>query len=261
MLKIIEPCILLVLLILLSPGCNENKSEISIRITPSELLNEKIYLKDIASDIKYIPLDDHVILSTIRSTDICEDFILIDTYTSILKYDIEGNYLMEICKVGNAPGELSRQYYFDIDNSTGNIYILGRNIIKVYNKNGDLLRQFPTYESRIFSGITFFNDRLYFSDNSTLQLSDYDWLVSDAMGNIIDFKVNAFENFSTEVSIPSNQFFERNNGIYYWGHLGDTIYELRNGGAIPFAVYIQDEYRFNINELLNGEYDVVTSDT
>jgi len=168
---------------------------------------------------------------------------------------------MEMCKVGNAPDELSRQYYFDIDNSTGNIYILDRNIIKVYNKNGDLLRKFPTYESGIFSGITFFDDRLYFSDNSTLQVSDYDWLVSDTIGNIIDFKRNTFENFSTEVSIRSTQFFERNNSIYYWGHLGDTIYELKNGKTIPFAVYIQDEYRFNINELLNGEYDLMTSNT
>jgi len=90
MLRIIQTCALLVLPILLNPGCHKNQREIKIRITPAEPLNEKIYLRDIASDIRYIPLDDHIILSAIRSIDICDDFILIDTYTSILKYDIEG---------------------------------------------------------------------------------------------------------------------------------------------------------------------------
>jgi outer membrane murein-binding lipoprotein Lpp len=148
---------------------------------------------------------------------------------SLFIYDRKGKLKNVIRKVGTGPGEFVRPDDFDIQKSSGNLFILDGNQRKIliYNKNGDFISDLK-FEIHINSFLTASNNNIILNKANTVSdRSNNQIRIVDAKGNTVTEHLPIPE-YSKEITIcprnPLQKFY--NDTILYMPSLNDKIYQI-----------------------------------
>jgi hypothetical protein len=218
----------LLLLILITFSCNSSESGL-YQIDPRTFVENEISLSDIADDITYVPLDNRYPLSLIYPTSI--NILKNSIYLSardigILRFNRDGSSPKVFGKRGRGPGEWYYCMSIAADDLTETIYVMdSNNEIKVYYKSGifkGTLKLPESADGYNFSGISFYNSKLFASQYINMGRAKYDWIILDTLGNIIKEKLNPIATFESNIGGGGGTFkFE--DKISYWNWYNDTI--------------------------------------
>ena len=216
------------LISLILSSCTSADSEF-YEFDPRAIGDDQVFLSDIASDIKYIPLDNSIPVN--RFIDIAfgsNDIIISSADIGLLRYDLAGKLLNRIGSIGRGPSEYTFYMYFGRDNRTGNVYNLSdRNkTIKVFSKEGHLVRDFKLNEvATPISAIIFFNSNIFIQLDMQFDYNDFEWIVCDTFGQVLKTQKRHLPKFSANISGTGRPYIF-DNRITYYNTWTDTIYSV-----------------------------------
>ncbi len=216
------------LISLILSSCTSVDSEF-YEFDPRAIGDDQVFLSDIASDIKYIPLDNSIPVN--RFIDIAfgsNDIIISSADIGLLRYDLAGKLLNRIGSIGRGPSEYTFYMYFGRDNRTGNVYNLSdRNkTIKVFSKEGHLVRDFKLNEvATPISAIIFFNSNIFIQLDMQFDYNDFEWIVCDTFGQVLKTQKRHLPKFSANISGTGRPYIF-DNRITYYNTWTDTIYSV-----------------------------------
>jgi hypothetical protein len=201
-----------------------------------------IYTSSIFDSISYLtlPLSNNTIIGSIDKIEIHKSryYFWDKTGKKIWCFDFLGNYIFQIDKRGQGPGEYLQIYDFDIDKERQQIQILDRSLRKIlcYDLNGNYIKdikmevaasQFTVLQDGFLlytKGVDIFMGRdkntygfNLFKSDSVENLQERYFPYNDITENIIGFKT-----FATH---DQQIFFHyaRNDTIYEFDHIGHMI--------------------------------------
>ena len=106
-----------------------------------------------------------------------------ETNNRVVKFDAEGNYLMEWGKTGYAPGEFRTLHGIAIDND-GRVFVADRsnNRVQIFDQEGNFLAQWTQFGRP--SGITFdAHGRIYVADSESDDVQNPGWELGIRIGD------------------------------------------------------------------------------
>lgn len=189
----------------------------------------KLYLSNIANEIQYIPLETHpsCLLSKIRDIKLSNGNIFILDEKALYKFDNKGNFIQQIGRKGNGPGEYGMVFFFSIIKETNEIilfsYPSGR--INIYNiETGAYKRSFRLNFDAIGSiefppgKISFFTSDIPQKKN---QLVNDEIFICNLDGQITD----SIPNSRLPINNNSSQaiYYKANGKMCYMGSFQDTL--------------------------------------
>jgi len=220
-------CLLTVFIII---SCNKSEPNLKeiIKIDPRAFSGNEIALSYISDDIRYISLDNSILIGDITSFEIARNSIYVNSCdTLLIKYDRTGQNPQRIGRRGRGPGEYATCKFYAIDNNSGKIYIHGRNYsILVYSGDGNFLKSIQLSQDVGFGAkdMAFFgNSDLFIGQNTIGSQNKYDWVILDTLGNIKSYKENPISPFETKIGVLSGIIKFKEN-ISYWNSYQDTIF-------------------------------------
>lgn len=196
-------------------------------------------------DIEILPLEtsDKNPLQRITGIRFGNNYILIQDYTTLLKFDNNGHFKTQIGKPGRGPHEFTVLHDFDIDDKNGRIYLVSgwQRKFFVFNENGKFIRTFPCPLNTTNFRITG-DGILCYSINSFANItSSYNLL--DTAGHILKNYSNKYPFKAPKgrylVFINENIFYKYNNRLYKKEISSDTIYSFEKQSFNPHAVIYQ----------------------
>ena len=106
-------------------------------------------LSTVASEVRFIPLDDEPLINDFHTYDVelTDDFVLLSGLDYIYQYDKQGRFIRNIGEKGMGPADyINISHPLQIDNAENTIYALdiGRRRVVVYNFDGSFNRAFQT---------------------------------------------------------------------------------------------------------------------
>ena len=130
---------------------------------------------------------------------------------------------------GKGPGEYQWWDSFAVEPKNGNIYIHGKvNTIMVYTSDGNYLREFklPYDPGSKFIYLDFFNNSyLLIAQSSIGAHAQYNWIITDTLGNVVSYKKNSTSPFETRVR-STGGIFKFKDAISYWVGYNDTVFSI-----------------------------------
>lgn len=232
---------------LILSSCASVDSEL-YEFDPRKIEDKQVVLSDIADDIKYIPLDDSILIGRLTEISLgSNDIILSEATNGLLRYDLQGKLLNRIGSKGRGPNEYLINMFFTRDNRTGNIYNLsdGKKTIQVYSKEGNLIRDFKldVGEAQIVR-IIFFNSRIFIQTDMQFDVNDFEWIVCDTLGQVLKTQKRHLPKFSANISGTGRPYIF-NDRITYYNLWADTIYSVdKDFQEKPVLVVSPGEHRF-----------------
>lgn len=231
----------LLYLILIISSCNKTEDNL-YKIDPRNFVDNKITLSEIASDIKYIPLDNSFpigITYTLRLTNEHEYLSIKDV--GIVQFDRYGKFVRKIGSRGKGPGEFRHGMTFTVDEMTGNVFVLDPGIVKVYSASGIFLRDISLKEySGVygFRDLEIFNSMLFFPDYLPTGDSKYSWVFLDTLGHLFASKKNSITPFQSGIETRGSTYKFKNR-LFYYNYFNDTLFSISTNlsysGAYLFA--------------------------
>jgi len=188
------------------------------------------YLSSIATEIHYIPLETNpfCLLSKISDLKLFNDNIFISDKKALYKFDSKGNFIQQIGRKGNGPGEYGMVFFFSIIEKTNEIilfsYPAGK--INIYDiETGTYKRSFrldfdATGSIEFPSGkISFFTSDIPQTKNqqvnSEIFISNSDGQITDSIPNS---RLPKTGNLSSQTI-----YYKMNRKICYMGSFQDTL--------------------------------------
>lgn len=216
----------LVLIILITFSCDSPKNNL-YEFDPRSLVESRITLAQIADDIIYIPLDNLIAIKLINHVIITKHSIFLTSVEGVFKFNREGKMVRKIGSKGRGPGEYLYSATFAVDDLNETVYIKDRsNIIKVYSKNGFYLRDINVSE---FSGgidaIEFYNSKLFLSYFLQFGDSQYNWIIIDTLGTLINKKERSIPKFTSNW-LEGSSTFRYENKLSYFNPYIDTVFSI-----------------------------------
>ncbi len=110
----------------------------------------------------------------------------------ILKFDSEGNFLMEWGEIGFRPGQFRTPHALEFD-SQGRLFVAdrGNHRIQIFNQDGELLDIYQRF-SRISGLFITADDTLYAIDSESQETNHYGWLNGVRIGSANEDRVTGF---------------------------------------------------------------------
>jgi len=213
-----------IIILLLVFSC-KNQDKAFYEFNPTALNVNPISLSDLAEEISYIPLDNSFPVGRVFNYNLLNNSIYLSAKdVGILSFRIDGNLHKQIGGIGRGPGEYTFYNYFTVDDEKGTIYVLDRgNIIKVYSKEGEILRSFSLQEyGDIVDVIDFFDSKLFVSFFLQTNNSKYDYAIFDTLGNLIKKEERTLPPFTSNWQLEGG-LYKFNNTLNYWNPFSDTV--------------------------------------
>ncbi|RPI70701.1 MAG: 6-bladed beta-propeller [Ignavibacteriales bacterium] len=236
-------------ILLFSFSCKSQDKSL-FEISPPDFSDSTIALSEIADDIKYIPLDNQYPIGMRFCVKTNSDNIYISIKDiGVVQFDRHGKFVRNIGRVGIGPGEY-RGMYFTVDETNERVYILDKDKILVYNKNGTFHRDF-SYKEYIAGGdggaggIEMFKSLLFLPDYSINGNSKFDWIFLDTLGNLVSKKENSIQT-SERGYIPRGDYYKFENKIFYFNCFNDTLFSI----SPDFKAYATYLFSPNISRAL-----------
>ena len=206
----------------------------------------------IFSEVRFIPLEtsEECVLGHIAHMKLFKDnFYILDRSISkgLYRFSMDGKFLNRIGQVGKGPGEYFEPFFFNINKTSGEVYILDITLRKVstFDENGQFLRDFRYEKSLSPRTIGFQGNDLYATE---MNIHD-----SDAKVLLLQFsksgsvKKSWFKGevpYTTNLGYPAWHFFDfQDRTIFYHESLSKSY-------------IIQDERITPYFELTNGFIDI-----
>ena len=110
----------------------------------------------------------------------------------ILKFDSEGNFIMEWGEIGFRPGQFRTPHALEFD-SQGRLFVAdrGNHRIQIFSQDGELLDIYQRY-SRIRGLFITADDTLYAIDSESQETNHYGWLNGVRIGSANEDRVTGF---------------------------------------------------------------------
>ncbi|MGY6742064.1 MAG: 6-bladed beta-propeller [Cecembia sp.] len=121
-------------------GCKNNqRSTLKIICIPDNT-NTHVYLSEFSEEINEIQLEtsQNILLGFINDVIIYDDKLFIRELKKVSIFDLNGNFIKILGKLGDGPGEYRTVNSFTIDQETGDIYLSTYNKLIVYDSTFQL---------------------------------------------------------------------------------------------------------------------------
>jgi hypothetical protein len=214
----------LILTIILINACKSSDNYL-FHFDPKKLKENEFTLSEIADDVSCIPLDSTYSLSNISNIRFVNGVIYFSSKDmGILAFDREGKFISKIGSIGRGPEEYISYLRFCIDNKSERIYLVDiNNLIKVYSRNGRLIRNFPLREyGDIIENIGFYNFKIFVQYSVQFKNANYEWIVCDTLGNVIKKQYRHLPTFTTNWG-GSTPIYMFENRLTYYNLFSDTV--------------------------------------
>lgn len=80
---------------------------------------------------------------------------------------------------------------------------------------------------------------------------DYNWVVLDTSGNLVEYKKNYIPAFKSSISYKVNLTFENQECLFYWNPLNDTIFKISGTENGVGWIFKDDQTRITQDDLLD----------
>jgi len=243
----IKSCFIIVVVIFIQ-SCKAPHSDI-YEFDPRTIRGDEFTLSEIADDITYIPLDNMFPLDRIIKTIFKNDAIYLNYRNiGILEFDRAGKFKNKIGSIGRGPGEYITYMLFTVDDNSGRVYnVADRNeLIQVFSRTGHLVRSFSLEEyGTLISGISFFNSNLFIQCAINDENSNYEWIIYDTLGNIINKQQRHIPKFTTNYGSIDRLPYIFESTLSYYNTWTDTVFSiLPDLTEKPSMIISPGEHRF-----------------
>jgi hypothetical protein len=177
----------LFLLLFLTISCNSQNKDL-YQFDPRTFKENKITLSEIADDITYIPLDNSIPIGiTYKLKNADDNLYLSIKDVGILKFDRSGKLVTKIGSIGRGPGQYTHFMDFAVDEKTGNVFVMGPGIIKIYSKSGLFVRDinYENYIGFVGGDIEIYHSKLFIPDYLMTGDPKNSWVFLDTLGKLI----------------------------------------------------------------------------
>jgi hypothetical protein len=226
-----------------------------LTIDPRTFKESNLMLSEIADDVDYILLDNVIpfgregtsfkILN--NSIYVCIDLI------HLVKFDINGKNPQPIGEFGRGPGEYLFCDYYTVDSKTGKIYIRGkRDAILIYSQSGEFINELIPHcdKGLMFHEMEFLNDYLFIAQFIHMGKAQYNWIITDTLGNIISQKLNYLLPFESRTG-QSHGIYKFKDKISYWNMYNDTVFTISPDFSYKATIYFPPgNYRRRIEDIV-----------
>lgn len=252
---------------LLSIGLEEPVKKISI--DPENDPETKIFISDLASDIRYVKLETNpdCMLDLILKVVTDQDLIFIHSHTNpsgyLFIFSNTGKFIRQIGKQGRGPGEYSSISDFTIDRINKRIYLLdSMGNLFIYSFSGEFINK-ENIKSRP-SSIVYFNKQLFFlqcwptyfqNNGMALTIKDLNHKKSDV--TLLNRRYIKFDKTKQNVLYYPNHTFtaQADNSITLLECKFDTLYSISAEGDIQPKYVIDLKNKMPQNLFFINEYD------
>ena len=198
-------------------------------------------------EIEYIPLETNA-QSLISGSDdlitgnkiiVGDNFFLIQRFTTILEFNMNGSFVTRIGTVGRGPNEFLVAHDVDFNSKDHNIYLVSawQKKFNVYSESGEFIRTFkmPLYAPIDFRFID--GNILCYCENHMGNIEN-SYTLLDISGQVINSFPNRypFKNHDAFGFPRENLFYRFNNKLFKKEVYSDTIYLYENMDFKPHLV-------------------------
>ncbi|RKU63639.1 6-bladed beta-propeller [Parabacteroides sp. AF17-3] len=208
----------------------QNDSD-SVYITFND--KEKIDLDErYATFIDTIRLEtnDNSLLRYIDRICVDEDmyFIFDGSLSKIVIFDKEGNYVNQISKIGQGPGEYAQLSDFYVDTKEKQIVLLCNRPEKImfFNYEGKFVKE--KYFNILYRNIASDSEYIYVDNPFHPELENSQVIVLNKKGNVVSYQLPLLPDPGINLMAPGN-CFTKNSYIHYVRRFDNSIYEIKNG--------------------------------
>lgn len=221
-----------------------------------ELINEYFFVK--------LETKEESLITTIDKIQVSNDTLFIGDFSqnAILIFNIKGEFINKISRLGRGPGEYLHIADFSLDPKSGNIVLLDLGTIKLrtYKKNGEFVSQqdidFSITGGDYFS-IENSGNYIYYRDNGVFPGSSLknNIFISDSHQNYINSGAPITDTF-IGLAMGSIHIDADSSNTYVWPAFNDTIYRIDKGHLIkPYAkLDIQKKWDVKKSEIGRGYF-------
>ncbi len=239
---------------LLFIACNKSEAVADFHIINFEQSMETeqaMMLSEIADTLEYLELKTpkDIIVSRIWDVYLLDDFLYLHTTYGNFKFTRQGQFVTEIGRGGQGPGEYSMTHDIDIDPVREEIILLDSGKVLFYDLDGNFLRSGKWGSLGQTIAVT---DSALWISTLSIHLDKYLAFAINHQGDTIAFMPNPVygakslnEGFITAFFTKYNKDFYRNKGsLYLKGTVGnDTIYQLSGVNRSPYTVFHWGKYK------------------
>ena len=225
-----------------------------------ELINEYFFVK--------LETKEESLITTIDKIQVSNDTLFIGDFSqnAILIFNIKGEFINKISRLGRGPGEYLHIADFSLDPQSGNIVLLdaGTRKLRTYKKNGEFVSQ-KDINIKIAGEAFFIEDKgnyIYYRDNGFIQkvtLKNNISVVDNNQNYINSGAPIAEAHVNISIGVSGHIDSDSSN-TYVWPAFNDTIYRIEKGHLIkPYAkLDIQKKWDVKKSEIGKGPFkDIV----
>ncbi|WP_293740307.1 6-bladed beta-propeller [uncultured Parabacteroides sp.] len=254
------------LLFLLSIACSLLRAQTMIPFAEGVEEKKEIKLSEVASDIRYIPLEttaESLLEQDILDITFAGGYLFVSDYNKVLQFTPEGSFIRQIGKAGQGPGEYNQNILaVAYDEANKQIFLsdMRQGKVLVYSFDGAFIKDIKTaigamspYVDAGGNLFTVSNDYLRSKERKGDDLFVYSQNGKRLYG--FPFHFEEGKNYPGLVFVPAI-LYPYNGNLFYKNPLEETVFRLDGKKKVP--VYRLDLSRY---EKLSAEEDKLLLDT
>lgn len=196
---------------------------------------EKVALSEIATEIRYVPLEttDNCLLSDELQVYYVAGCIFVgDQKNSVFfRFDKDGKLLNQIGKKGEGPGEYKRVLFFTVDDKERIVYLVDTSgqCLMAYNFEGKFLRKLPmeagSWRAEAVGGNLLYSNNRYYRKKAGDEV--YELYLADPSGKVLHKAPSSIVGDGYPSLILNQSFFYRHKeNVFYKNVTDDYIYQV-----------------------------------
>ncbi len=244
-------------ILLLSCSTATDKNNTLPILSPTDYSSKNVELSDIIDTVKYIQLDNSMVLAGLGDVFCTERYIFGSSKYGILMYDSLGRFLRQIGSVGEGPEEHHRYYYkMTVDEVNEVVYVfMSPDILLSYSFAGDFLNrvhaQFPGDIKGFFPcSMRVQNDLIFFYASQchyTVNNKPLYWVAIRKDGSLAKYKTGSLDKQKKGdegVLYVTYYTHSDDSTMLYWNLYNDTVFHVRPSREEAAYLWKKGKYRF-----------------
>jgi hypothetical protein len=229
----------------------------------SNLSTEKVKaISSIAKSIRYIPLEttNECLLSNELQV-YCGEYIFIgDQKTQLFfRFDLDGNLLNQIGKIGGGPGEYPKNaIFFHVDEEDKSVYIISsfdRSLYK-YTYEGQFVKKIPLEDTSWTIAVQ--NDHIYYYNSYYNRIKKdknrFELYKADKNGKVINKTPTSVKSEKDDMLLFDLPFFYYyQSAVYYKNSVHDFVYKINDKGNLTphYEIVCKEKSKHDADDFKN----------
>lgn len=247
--KQLFPKIILLAIFVSFFSCDNQNKNVEIELISVDIdKSQKIDLRDsVIVNMLSLEMTDSSLLEEIQSVELLDDKILVYNSNRVVAFNEKGEFIYDIYRKGQGPGEYARTTSFFVRN--GKIFLFDDISQKLlsYDSNGNFLSVVNRGRENEISVLRPVNDSIFIAKNryqgkniKTLSFC----LLNKQLNKLRDIENKTLK--SGEIDF--DHFYSYNDRVLYWEFLNDTIYTFSGNLIEPKYVVDFMDYSIPVEE-------------